>query len=372
MKQFKKIIAAAVLLLIISSVVLVSCTKYGDGFLSPTVQYAVNEFTITRGRVATSYSLITDGSSVPMHVKWVHIYNDAGNIVDTLFSKKYVVPIWTAAYNPVTDVTYATIMAKRSVAQMTPITVNESNGTIEANSATIFLPVGGYTMDLEVSNAAGTQIMPKIMKVIINDGIALETSPEQGAFSTSLLIAGSASGAGALGGANGGTLFNGVNNPYISYSVTRYADTPNIFVLKVADKNGVLYNPKLGEIAKRPNTGLNPNPPFLQNLQDYAPDTFTATDTEISLKYPLVPFPIASLGNGFNMYYRIPTAFTAIDSTTAWTSNTAGNFYKGTTDTHYKGVYTAGRFDYSLRIPMRIQVPGAYLMSIKILNNTHK
>ena len=91
MKQFKKIIAAAVLLLIISSVVLVSCTKYGDGFLSPTVQYAVNEFTITRGRVATSYSLITDGSSVPMHVKWVHIYNDAGNIVDTLFSKKYVV-----------------------------------------------------------------------------------------------------------------------------------------------------------------------------------------------------------------------------------------------------------------------------------------
>ena len=91
------------------------------------------------------------------------------------------------------------------------------------------------------------------------------------------------------------------------------------------DKNGVPFNPKTGEFTKRPNSGLNPNPPFLQNLQDYAPDTYVTTDTAISIKYPLVPFPIVTLGNGFNMYYRIPSQFVHIDSTSTWSANTGGN-----------------------------------------------
>jgi len=372
MKKIKKIITASLLLLVICSGVFISCTKYGNGFLSPTVQYAVNQFTITRGRIATSYSLITDGSSVPMHVKWVHIYDATGKIVDSMFSKKYVVPVWTAAYNPVTDTNYAKIIAKRSNAELTPIVVNESNGTIEANSGTIYLPIGTYTMDLEVSNAAGSQVLKNIMQINIVDGKTIELDPEQGAFSLSLLIANTASGAGALGGNNAGVMFNGANNPFALYTITRFADTPNVFIYKVMDRNGVPFNPKAGEIAKRPNSGLNPTPPFLQNLQDYAPDTFTASDTAMSLRYPLVPFPIASLGNGFNMYYRIPAQFVSIDSTTLWSTNTAGNFYKGTADTHYKGVYAEGKFDYAFRTPMRIQVPGAYFLTLKLLDATHK
>ncbi len=372
MKKNRKIINAALLLIIVCTGVFISCTKYGDGFLSPSIQYVVNEFTITKGRVASSYSLTTDGSSVPMHVKWVHIYDASGKIVDSLFSKKYLIPVWTAAYNPLTDKDYATISAKRGVAELTPIVVNESNGTIEANSGTIYLPVGVYTMDLEVSNAAGTQLLKNIMKINLVDGKTIEITPETGAFSLSLFFANTASGVGSAGGNNNGTLFNGNNNPFVEWTVTRFADTPNVFIYKVMDKNGLVFNPKNGEIAKRPNSGLNPNPPFLQNLQDYAPDTFTATDTAMTLKYPLVPFPIASLGNGFNMYYRIPTQFVAIDSTTAWANNTAGNFYKGTADTHYKGVYTLGKFDFLFRTPMRIQVPGAYYLKVKLLDVTHR
>jgi hypothetical protein len=372
MKKYRNILTVAISVLLFCSGIFISCTKYGDGFLSPTVQYAVNEFSIIRGRISTSYSLVTDGSSIPMHVKWLHIYDSNGKIVDSLFSKKYPVGIWTAAYNPLTDKDYASISAKRATAEMPPINVNESNGTIEANSGSIYLPVGSYTMDLEVSNSAGSQVLKKIMKINITDGKTLETSPEIGAFSNSLLLANTPTGAGAAGGANGGTFFNGNNNPYVEYTVVRYADTPNVFILKVTDRNGVPFNPKNGEIAKRPNSGLNPVPPFLQNLQDYAPDTFTATDTAMVLKYPLVPFPIVSLGNGFNMYYRLPTQYVSMDSTTAWTSNTAGVFYKGTTDSHYKGVYVNGKFDYSIRIPMRIQVPGAYRMNVKILNTTHR
>jgi len=341
-----------------------SCTKVDKGFLSPTVQYAVNEFSVIRGRTSKSYSLVTDGSSIPMKVKWVHIYDSTGKIVDDLFSKTYPVDIWTKAYDANTDKTFAAINAKQTTIQMPPIIVNESNGIIETNYATMYLPVGTYFMDLEITNIAGTQILPKIMKINIVDGKTVEISPETGSFSNSLLYAGTATGK--------GTLFNGPNNPFVDYTLTRFADTPNVFVLKVMDRNGVPFNPKTGEFVKRPNSGLNPNPPYLQNLEDYAPDTYTTSDTAISIKFPLVPFPMQSLGNGYNMYYRIPTAYVTIDSTTSWPSNSAGNFYKGTSDTHYRGLYKNDLYDYALRIPMRIYVPGSYNLSIKILNTTHR
>ncbi|MEO6136774.1 MAG: hypothetical protein ABIP35_16585 [Ginsengibacter sp.] len=348
------------------------CTKVEKGFISPYQQYAVSQFTIIRGRVSTSYSLINDGSSVPMKIKWTHIYDSTGKIVDDMFAKKYTVGIWTASYNPKTDLTYGTITAKRSTAELTPIEVNEANGTIVSNEATLNLPLGKYIMDLEVSNVAGTIPLKKIMQLNIVDGASISLSPDPGAFSLSLLKAGTAGGAGAAGGSNNGVSFNGNNNPFIQYTVKRFADTPNVVIIKLTDKNGVVFNPKAGEIAKRPNGGLNPNPPFLQNLQDYAPDTFSPNDTAMTLKFPLVPFPINSLGNGFNMYYRIPTQFVSIDSTKAWSSNTAGNFYTGTSDSHYLGVYTNDKYDYAIRIPLRIYVPGSYFINIKILGVKHR
>ncbi|MEO5942343.1 MAG: hypothetical protein ABIP30_15475 [Ferruginibacter sp.] len=372
MKTYKKIVLAIIFAGVIITGAFTSCTKIQDGFLSPYVQYAVNEFSITRGRVSTSYSLITDGSNIPLHVKWTHIYDSTGKIVDDIFRKKYLVGIWTAAYNPLTDKDYASIFAKRGTDSLPPIVVNESNGTISSNSGSLNIPLGTYTMDLQVSNSAGTEELKNIMKIHILDGKPIEISPETGNFSLSLLVANTAGGAGASGGSNNGTLFNGANNPFVNYSVTRLSDTPNVLTIKVVDKNGVSFNPAAGEIAKRPNSGLNPNPPFLQNLQDYAPDTYVATPTALSIKYPLVPFPIVSLGNGFNMYYRLPTQFVVIDSTSSWTSNPAGNFYQGTSDSHYKGTYTLGKYDYALRIPLRIQVPGSYEINIKLLNATHR
>jgi hypothetical protein len=362
-KKYRKINMAILFLVIAFAELFSGCTKIGKGFLSPYVQYAVNQFSIIRGRTTSSYSLVTDGSSIPMHVKWTHIYDASGNIVDTLFSKKYPVAIWTAAYNPATDKDYASIMAKRSVDNLPPIIVNETNGTIEANSGTINLPIGIYTMDLGVSNSAGTQDLKKIMQIVILDGKPLETAPEQGAFASGRALAGTAPVR---------YFYNGQNNPFVSFNITRFADTPNILILKFIDRNGVPFNAKTGEIIKRPNTGLNPNPPFLQNLQDYAPDTYVATDTAISIKYPLAPFPIASLGNGFNMYYNILASSVQIDSTSSWSSNTAGLYYQGITDNHYLGTYINGRYDYSIRVPMRIQVPGSYEISVKILNVTHR
>jgi hypothetical protein len=299
-----------------------------------------------------------------MHVKWLHIYDSAGHIVDSLFTRQYPVSIWTAAYDNLTDVTYSSILAKQSVVNLPPLRVNESNGTIEANSGTLYLPLGTYSMDLSVSNSAGKEVLEKIMTIVIADGKPLETAPEQGAFSNSLARVGNAAAA--------VTQFNGQNNPFDLVTVTRFADTPNTIILKVMDRNGVPFNPRTGELTKRPNTGLNPVPPFLQNLQDYAPDTYQVNDSAISIKFPLVPFPIVSLGNGYNMYYNILSPYLHIDSTSTWSSNPSGGYYTGAADSHYKGVYQDDSYNYYIRIPMRVQVPGAYEIAIKLLNTTHR
>jgi len=360
MKKLKQIISFSIIVTLFFS----ACTKYGKGFISPYLQYAVNQITITRGRIVSSYSLNTDGSDIPLQVKWTHIYDSSGKIVDSIFKKEYPVPVWTAVYDPNVDKTYAAIMAKRTIKNMPPIVVNEHNGTIEANPGTLYLPLGTYTMDLEVSNSAGTQQLKNIMKIVIKDGKSFETTPETGAYSIGTLLANTATG--------GPLLFNGNNNPFVVETITRLADTPNVIIVRVQDKNGVVLNPKNNEIMKRPNSGLNPNPPYLQNLQDYAPDTYRVTDTAMVLNFPLVPFPIASLGNGYNMYYRLPTQNIIIDSTSSWSTNAAGNYYAGTSDSHYKGVFKDGRYDYSLRMPMRVQVPGAYELNLKLLNVAHK
>ena len=356
------------LLFIIASFMM-KCTKVEKGYLSPTMAYSVSSFTAIVGRTTYSYTLVPDGSSVPIKCKILHFYDATGKVVDDIFTKTYPVTIWTAAYNSVTDVTYAAIMAKRKVVQMAPININENSGQIETNPATIYLPLGSYTIDVQVTNIIGTQVLKNIMTINLVTGNNIDTAPVTGSYSVARLIANTAGGP-----ANSSSFgsFNGANNPFVVETITRVADTPNIISFKLIDKNGIVFNPKKSEVMKRPNSGLNPNPPFLQNLQDYAPDTFVATDSLLTLKYPLVPFPIVSLGNGFNMYYRLPTAYVHIDSTSSWTSNTAGNYYKGTTDTHFKGYFKDNLYDYSLRIPLRINVPGSYKITLKFLNTTHR
>lgn len=344
-------------------VLFITCTKIQNGFLSPTMQYSPALLVIPKGEVVLSNGLIPDGSSLPITVKWVHIYDSTGKPVDDMFTKTYPVGIWTQSYDPITDNTFAAIIAKRSTKELPPIILNSSGGVIESNSASLKIPSGSYTMDIQVSNKVGTQLLKNAMTLTFQDAIEVETAPQQGAFANGRSIAGTAPVK---------YFYNGQNNPFVAYNIVRFADTPNIFVLKFTDRNGVPFDAKSGEIIKRPATGLNPNPPNLQNLQDYAPDTYLATDTAIQIEYPLVPFPIASLGNGYNMYYNIKTSAVQTDSTSAWTSNPTGEFYQGTSDTHYLGTYRNGEYDYSIRVPMRIMVPGSYELTVKILNVVHR
>ncbi len=356
MKNLKYLISTYLLLAVIFFNA--ACTKIANGFISPTMQYSNKLFVVPQGQIASSNSLVSDGSTIPLNIQWVHIYDSTGKIVDDIFQKTYPVGVWSSAYNPQTDTTYASIIAKRTTKDLPPIQLNSTSGVLTSNSATLNIPPGNYTLDVQVTNVAGTQLIKNAITIDIEAVAPLQIT-EIGSIANGKALAGTAPVS---------YFFNGQNNPFVSVNVVRFADTPNVLILKYVDRNGTPFDPKTGEIIKRPAAGLNPNPPYLQNLQDYAPDTYVATDTAMTIKFPLAPFPIASLGNGFNMYYNIKASAVQIDSTSSWTSNPNGDFYQGTSDSHYLGIYTPGEYDYSIRVPLRVEVPGSYEVTVKILN----
>lgn len=367
----KKTSVLIILISIAVSGLVTSCTKYEKGFISPFITYGVQNFTFIRGRISSSYALTTDGSSTPLNASLLHVYDSAsGKLMDDVFFKKYAVTIWTSAFDPKTDLTYAQILAKRGTDSLAPIEINKTSGAISSTTASSNIQPGVYLVDLQVSNLVGTEILPKVMKLTVRDGAPLETTET---YSGGLAGAFSAAAGPAGGSAFPIAFYNGNYNPFVDFTVTRLADTPNTVILKFTDRNGVPFSPKTGEVAKRPNSGLNPNPPFLQNLQDYAPDSFIATDTAMSIKFAITPFPYASLGNGYNMYYTIATKSVVIDSSKTWNQTAApGVFYKGTSDPTYLGTYVPGRYDYAIRVPMRVFYYGAYQINIKLLNTTHR
>lgn len=358
------IIKGAITAIIIGGLALQACTKYGKGFISPTMQYSTKLMVVPKGQVAKSNSLVSDGSSIPLNIQLYHIYDSTGAQVDEMFAKTYNVDVWTKAYDPKQDTTFDLIMAKRETKQLPPIVVNPTSGVIEANNATLNIPDGEYTLDLKVTNIAGEQILKNAITLDFEEQPAFVTdAPSVGNFASGRALAGTAPVK---------YFYNGANNPFVEYSIERYADSPNVVLLKITDRNGVPFNPKTGEIIKRPQTGVNPNPPYLQNLEQYSPDTYEALDTAMKVRFPVAPYPIVSLGNSFLMYYNIKSSAVTTDSTSAWSSNTENIKYKGTEDSHYLGVYPDGEYDYSIRIPMRVQVPGSYLFTVKILNSTHR
>ena len=117
------------------------------------MRYETTPIIVQQGRAFVSDALNPDGSAKPMTVKLLAIYEaGTGKNVTELFSKKYTIPVWTGFYDPKKDLTLEMINAKRKDSLVYPISINAFSGQIEANYATINLPVGTYDFDLEVTN----------------------------------------------------------------------------------------------------------------------------------------------------------------------------------------------------------------------------
>ena len=315
-----------------------ACKKVPDGFLSSLVRYEEEPIIIQKGRTKLSSGLNFDGSSKPVKITMLHIYEKAtGKNVDSIFNKKYTIKGWKGLYDPKTDTTLALIEAKQMDLEVTPIVINESSGQVEANYTTLYVPAGNYEFDVQISNSAETKVYPKLGQLQIVDAAPFEANPTLGTPYVRMIKVGNE----AVGTS---VLTNVIVN------VERTADKPNKVIVKIVDKNGIAFNPKAGEIIRRPNAGNNPVPPYLQTLQDYSLKT-DLFDDRMEFTYGTLPFPLNSLGNGFNIYYRIPTKFFSHTNQAAYPD----------------GLYSANP-----RFVFRAYVPGTYVITFKANDLTHK
>jgi hypothetical protein len=301
-------------------IIIYACKKVTPGYLSPNVFYQQNPIQIPKGRTFLSTPFNPDGSTQPYTVSVVHYYNSAGDIVDSLFTKKYPVTVFTRYIDPRVDTSFAQITSALKTDYLPPVSFLPASGQLSANAGALNLPGGTYKFDLKISNVAGTRIYPKIGAFTLVDTTNFDAVPAIGSTSESFAQVGNESISGGSGKA-----------PKIT--ITRIADTPNIVTVKYVDKNGTPWNPQAGEVIPAPYTG----PPFLQCFQQYT-SSYYYTSTSSVFRYPLTPFPLNSLGNGFNIYQRIVGKYVAADGK------------------------VAGQWHMRLRFPLRIFVPGSYLV----------
>lgn len=312
-----------------------SCRKLPDGFISPQIRYEETPFLINRGRTSTSSGLNFDGSSIPATVTLLHVYDEAGNNVDEMFMKQYTIKGWTQLYNPDTDTTVESIAAKQADMQVAPIVINSSSGQIEANYKTLEIPSGNYSYDLQITNSAGTLVYPKIGQMQFLDPVyadQAEASPYDKLYE--------------VGNENVSAF---AATPVVT--IERLADEPNIVVMKIVDKNGTPFNPNAGEIIQRPYPGLNPPQPYLQTLQDYSLRPYQTYDDRFEFPYGTLPFPLISKGNGFNLYYRIPTQYFHADD---------------------QANIPDDKWSLNPRFGFRAYVQGKYLVTITLPDMTHR
>ncbi|WP_018628250.1 DUF5007 domain-containing protein [Niabella aurantiaca] len=316
---------------------LAACKKLPDGFLSTTLRYEEDPILINKGQLRVSSALNFDGSSKPAKIELVHIYNrTTGENVDALFAKKVPMKIWTGILDPKTDTTMEAIAAKQKEVMLAPLAINEVSGQLESNYGTLDLPSGGYTFDLRITNGAGSKVYPRIGNFDLVDAPAFET-PSAPYLRMSKV-------------GDEGTGVNLTSAADLDVKIEHLNLTDNKVILKFVDKNGVVFNPAAGEVAKRPNTGLNPVPPNLQNFEDYAFKTSIFND-RMEFVYVTIPFPLNSLGNGFNLYYRIPAQYFNYDDQAA---------------------YPKDAWNANPRFSFRAYVPGTYQVTFTMRRISHR
>lgn len=275
----------------------IGCKKMDDGNLSEIIRYETNPFIIQQGRAYVSDALNPEGSSKPIHIELLNVYNrETNEDVTDLFKVKYQHKVWKGFYDSKKDTTIELIEAKRIDSMVYPISINPVSGQIEGNYTSLNLPLGKYKFDLEISNTAGKRIYKDIGNFDLVSAPFFEIPDPR----TTV----------AMKVGEEGTTKSIVSSTANHMKVTRISDKEDKIIVRIMDKNGNVFNPKNKEIAKRPAPGTGGG--YLQTMEDYSLTT-TLYDDRMEFTYGVTPFPLNSLGNGFNYYYRIPAQFVKFD-----------------------------------------------------------
>jgi len=276
-----------ILMAFFSAVILIACTKKPDaGFLGFQFYYLSNPFIGIKGRATTSVPIQADGSTNPLYVKLVQVRTRAGAVTD-LLTKEYEIPIYLGEVTP-TDSTPELLAKKLSTSLYRPFNVNSIGGRLELTPATSYVDTGSYDFDIEVMNIAGSKSIKNVAKVVLTPSVSSQLVRQFA--STSAL--------------NQEIVFTTQAN----FAVTLdRKDGPNVIIIKFADKNGVLFNPKKNEVLPRAGTDAAPRYVFKQFAPYYAEEI---TDTALVYKYPAKTptFPLYQLNAAYLSSYRIPAA----------------------------------------------------------------
>lgn len=285
--------------------VLNSCKKIPNGNLSNIIRYETLPIEVPQGRSYVSDALNPEGSTKPLHIKLLNVYNkNSGEDVTDIFLQKYNFTVWTGLYDSRVDTTLELIDAKQKDSLIYPISINSVSGQLEANYTTINLPLGEFSFDLEISNEAGSAIYKEIGEFEIVEAPFYEIPTVR---STVAMMVGNES------------TTKTITSNSSHLVVEKISDDENKIIVRILDKNGNPFNPIEGEIVRRPNTGTTGG--YLQTMQDYSIESESFED-RMEFIYGVVPFPLASLGNGFNYYYRIPAQYVVFDASLGLPYNT--------------------------------------------------
>jgi hypothetical protein len=269
-----------------------SCKKQVEGFLSDKLFYRTNPFPAIKGRVTTSSPIETDGSTQPLSVELLDI-RDVNGKTSAVLTTEYDIAVYKAEIRS-TDTTLEMLNKKLGIAKYKPFNVNPIGGRLEVTPASVYADTGTYEFDIRVSNVAGTRTFNKIGKVRLTAPVAFQI------VGTPLV---STSTAGQE------TTVTNLPSSSNTVTVTRKPDGPNKVIIKYIDKNGVVFNPKSGQVIPRISLPTNVRSHFAQ-FDPYYP--VELTDTAFVHQYPekTPTFPLFTRNN--NNYlnsYRIPNTF---------------------------------------------------------------
>ncbi len=309
-----------------------ACKKDEIGYMSDNLYYELNPVVIPKGWEYRGIGVNPDGSTRPLNFKLVHVYDKlTGKNMDDLFLKRYPMVAWKAALNFTIDSTKERILAKMQMVEAYPVNIEPTSGQIYTNYTTDNLPSGQYVFDMEISNIKQTKLFPKFGEFILKDTIPFQDlKAMNGAYSNPLMKQGQES------------VTKGQGAESYSIDIQRVPSDDFNITLRFLDKHGNAFNPKRGEVLKRP-SGTS----FLQTFETYTvkPDLF---DDKLVYTVFQTPFPNVSAGNGFNVYYRIAADACIYD------------------DPIYNGYHSNPRFI------QRLWKRGKYSITIQLKNVTRK
>ena len=283
-----------------------ACNTIPDGYLSDSIVYTKNPFSVDAGGTTYSETPNLAGSSFPLKFELTEVRNEKGEI-DSSLTKLRDLSVWTEAYNPATDTTIALIKTKRKILPNQPtMQLLEASGQLLFTSATSQVEAGKYTLSMKMSNSAGTKMLKDIVTVNLRNNPYTYQNQNHN-------IAATGSGWIEPGGVSA-TDTKGVGITGAVATVTHNSAGPNKIHLIIRDKNGNPWNWKNSEIVKRGDR------PCLEYALPYAKGEFN--DADLVYEYPFAPFPFGATltpdGNSWaNRFdYRILGNYVAIDGLT--------------------------------------------------------